>query len=196
MNMKKTNKIVISLPFMVLLALMPFFNVRAADVNDPLNKYDSMYRYNALENKVSFYKFINNEVLFPDLGYVIEKVGEKSLKISELSENLTKELQAITEKQNFSLEQLDKAMNVLKDRNEFKTFLMGSDLGIFRFQLIQIKNQTSLLYAFAIKDQEGINKIQIDDQIKLSKEEQMKVESLIREEEDKFSLFGWCVKIF
>lgn len=190
--MKKIIKTVINVSFMSLLTLFPFWRTQATEINNSSNEYDSIYRYNALENKISFSDFIHNQVLFPDL----ENKGEEILlKNNELQDNFKKELQIITEKQNFSIEQIEDAVNVLKDRNEFKTFLIGNDLGILRFQLVQIKNQTILLSVLALKSVNSLNKIQIDHQVKLSKEEGIKVENLILEQENKFSLFGWFVNI-
>lgn len=183
MNKRKTIEIARNASFMTLLVFLPLFNAQAANVSDPANEYDSMYRYNALENKVSFanYNFKDSTVLFPELGNVPDDVANK--------------LQDIAEKQNFSTEQIDNAISVLKDENGFKTFLVGNNLGVLKFQLVQIKSNASELNALVLINKDSANKMQIDTQIKSLKEEQAKVENLILEQENKFSLFGWFVNI-
>lgn len=59
MNMKETVKIVVSVLFMSLLALAPLFYAQAREVDNSINEDDSIYRYNALESKVSFSDFEN-----------------------------------------------------------------------------------------------------------------------------------------
>lgn len=182
--MKKTTKIVIkSISLIILFVLLPFLNAQATEINNPINEYDSMYRCNALENHTSFYDTIN----------IKNNSEEKSFKNIEILTDVTKELQDITKKQDFSTEQIENTINTLKNKNEIQTFLIGNDLGTLRFQLIQIKGLTSMLDILVLKTEDNAIKIQIDDQVKSLKEEQKKVESFVLEQKSKFSLFGWLV---
>ncbi len=54
-------KIAISASFMTLSALLLSFDTLALGVNTPvnINEYDSIYRYSALERKVSFRDLVN-----------------------------------------------------------------------------------------------------------------------------------------
>ena len=68
----------------------------ANEIDTPTKENDSMYRYNALENKSSFINFSNNNV---------DNLAEKSEKINTLPEVGTNKLQDITDKQNYSDDQ-------------------------------------------------------------------------------------------
>jgi len=59
--MKRMLKIAISASFMTLSALLLSFDTLALGVNTPvnINEYDSIYRYSALERKVSFRDLVN-----------------------------------------------------------------------------------------------------------------------------------------
>lgn len=171
----------------MVLALLFFSHAFASEVNssiDSIDKDNSIYKYNALENKISFSSLIN-----------VENLPEKYLKSDKLSDDFIKQLQNITEKQNFSINKTENAINTIQNRNKLKTFLIGNNLGILRFQLVQIKDQTYLLGILTLETENNMNKIQIDNHIKLLKEEQIKVEEFILEQENKFSLFGWFVTI-
>ena len=172
--------------FIIILTLLFFSNASAAEVTNPINEYDSIYRYNALENKISFAGFPNNNT-----DNLAEKLPAES--VLSVPDNPLKELQDVTEKQNSSIEKSENAINAIENRNGFKAFLMGNNLGILKFQMVQMRDQASLLEALSLKSQDNINKIQIDKQIKSLKEEQIKVENFILEKDNKFSLFGWLV---
>ena len=177
--------------FALLLSLLFFSSTFASVPNSPINEYDSMYRYNSLENKSNFRSLANNNV---------DSLEEKHLKNSENEDSespddITKKLQDITEKQNYSIEKIENALNALENRNQVKTFLIGKNLGILRFQLVQIKDQAYLLDALIPQTKDSTINFQINNQIKVLKEEQIKVENFILEQENKFSLFGWFVKM-
>ena len=110
-----------------------------------------------------------------------------------MPEDGTNKLQDITDKQNYSTQQIDEAINTLKKRNRIRTFLIGNKLGTLKFQMVQIKDQATLLEALALKTEYTKNKIQIASQVKFLREEQGNVENFIREKENEFSLFGWLV---
>lgn len=169
--------------FIIVLTLLLFSNASAFETTNPINEYNSIYRYNALENKLSFINITNNE----------DNLAGKLPANSVLPDNTLKELQDIIEKQNSSTEKSESAINAIENRNGFKTFLMGNNLGILKFQIVQMQDQVSLLEALSLKSQDNINKIQIDKQIKSLKEEQIKVENFVLQQDNKFSLFGWLV---
>lgn len=189
--MKKTTVAIINILSSIFMALMPFFFAQAnQQITNSVNEHDSIYQYNALENKISFNNLSKN---IPVSSFSnVENLAE--LKLNKLQNDVIKELDSIIEKQNFSIQEVDNFMNSFKD-NSVKTFFIGTDLGKLKFQLVQIQGQTSLLNALALKDQGNLNKVRIDSQIKFSKMEQKKVEDFISEKEKEFSLFGWVVDI-
>ena len=173
--------------FAMAFTLLFFSNAFASVPNSPINEHDSMYRYNSLENKNNFRSLANNV----DIDSLEEKYSEDS----EPSDDITKKLQDITEKQNYSMEKIENALNALENRNKVKTFLIGKNLGILRFQLVQIKDQAYLLDALLSKTEDNTVKLQINNQMGVLKEQQKRIENFILEQGNKFSLFGWFVKM-
>lgn len=137
---------------------------------------------NDFENKISFYNFPNN---------TIDNIMDESSRNSELPNDFVKKLQNITARQNFSIKQIDDAMNILNKNSRVKTFLVGNKLGTLKFQIVQIKDQVISLQNLTLDLEYAKNKTQIANQIKFLEEEQEKVENFIREKEKSFSLFGW-----
>ncbi len=175
-------RFLIRILFTTIFTLTLFTSAFASAENNP-NGYDSMYRYSVLENKVSFGNLENK----------VDSLAEKSQKINALPDDGAKKLQDITDKQNFSTQQIDNSLKNIKNRSRVKTSLIGNKLGTLKFQMIQIKDQATSLEALALKTEYTKNKIQIASQVRFLKEEQIKVENFIREKEDEFSLFGWLV---
>lgn len=167
------------------LAITPFFfsSVFAVEINSTPNENDSIYRYNALENNVSF----------TNLQDIDTDILKQELPINNKLDDFTKKLQDITLKQNFSTIQINNAIDAIKNRSGLKTFLIGNSLGILRFQSVQIKDQVSLLKNLILETEDKTIQLQIENQIKSSEQEQKKVENFILEQENKFSLFGWFV---
>lgn len=160
-------------------------NSLAGEQGNPANEYNSIYRYNALENKIYFSDTTNN----------VDILAKKLPGDTESIDNTAKELKDITEKQNSSIEKTENIIDTLENRSGLKTFMIGNSLGTLRFQLVQIKEHATLLEALALRSQYSSYMLQINNQFKIVKEEQLKVEDLILEHKDKFSLFGWFVKM-
>ena len=156
-------------------------NAFALEVNNPINEYDSIYKYNALENKNSFPNLATTD----DPTSIISTVKELP-KVNDLSNDVLKGLQDVSEKHNFSAEQIDNAISSIKSRSGLKTFLVGNSLGVLKFQLAQTKDQILTLNALTLKTTDSTMKIQIDSQIKLLQEEQVKVENFLLEQNNKF----------
>lgn len=157
-------------------------SVFAVDINNISNEYDSIYRYNALENNISFanLKDIAEE----------EVLKEKLLESNEL-DNFTKKLQNTTLKQNFSVAQVESILDVFKNKNGLKNFMIGSSLGVLKFQVTELKEQIIKMNILKTETEDDGIKVKIDDQIKFLIEKQIKAENFILEEESKFSLFRW-----
>lgn len=168
----------ISLVSPMVLPMIFFSSISLAnEIDNPAKEYDSMYMYNALENKVNFFSTKNQVAIL--LG---ENIADN---------DNTKKLENITEKQTDSIEKSDQAMSTIEDTTWVRTFLLGNSLGVLRFQVVQMKDETTSLEALALKPEYAKNQIQIASQVKLLKEKQEQVENFIREKENEFSLFGW-----
>ncbi len=166
------------LPIMLFFSLYSF-SAFANLEDDRVNEYDSMYRYNALENKVDFLSIISDDKVLTEHEVVAE-------------ENI-KKLKDVTEKQSSSMEKSENAISAIENRSALRTFLMGNKLGVLRFQMVQMKDQSYILDTLALKTESSAERTQIESQADISKQQQKKVENLILEQEDKFSLFGWLI---
>ncbi|MFA6585744.1 MAG: hypothetical protein WCS86_01110 [Candidatus Paceibacterota bacterium] len=156
-------------------------NILAIGPTNPINEYDSIYKYNALENKINFFDTTNNT--------------SDSLSLNEdksIEENIQK-LQEIIIKQNNSKESSENAINNINNNSELKTFIFGNGLGTLRFQMVQMKDQNYVLSILSLKNKDDEMKTQIDNQISISKEEQAKVQDFILSQSNKFNLLGWFV---
>ena len=145
---------------------------------------DNFYLYNALENKSSV------TVLFAAnyKNVIVEKKDNDN-------DEIAREVREIIEKQNYSTEKAGGLMDKIEGGSGLGKFLFGTNLGMLRFQLVQIKD---LIYHLeqlsnAIPDAEG--QVQIMEKIEASKEKQTKIENFISEQEQKFSLLGWFTKV-
>ncbi len=81
-------------------------------------------------------------------------------------------------------------MNVLENRSGLATFFVGNNLGVLKFQLVQVNDQIYVLNTLLGESQDDVTKSQINGQIKFLQEEQIKVENSLLQN-NKFSLFGW-----
>jgi|SRR3989344_9318234 len=181
------KKILIVTAFALFLSPQAFAAVEAGE-----NEYDSIYRYNALESQLSY------SYVFPDFqntGSVLSEDSTASDEEADKADDVAKKLEDLTEKQRFSMEQIDAAMEALKKENIIKTLLVGNNLGILRFQLAQINDLIYLLRSLADENEDESQKAVIDREIKVLKDEHVKVEKFVLEQEKKFSLFGWVARM-
>ncbi len=189
--MKNTQKTVKNASFIIMLAFLPLFHTSASSTSNPITEYqkeyDSMYTYHALENKVSF----------PDVGAVALNWEEKSNTQEEQKvSDVNADIQYILERQDFSFMQIDNAIkNILENENNLKTFFVGNDLGVLKFQLVQIKDYLTEFNGLSSLHTDTESTLTIDNHVTLLKEKQVEVENFIHERENKFSLFGWLVEI-
>jgi len=190
----KTIETISKITFALIFALMIFSSV-SANIEEPSvqsSEDESMYKYNALENKISLVELAKSSDI------VLEEQPETEENVTTTNEtklSFDDELKAITKKQNFSIAEIAKAISALEDRNEVKTFLIGNNLAVLRFQLVQIREQMVLLEKLSTKTDVTLTKIQIYDQIDSLKEEQKKVEEFISDQKNEFSVFGWFVNL-
>ncbi|OGI68400.1 hypothetical protein A2738_00735 [Candidatus Nomurabacteria bacterium RIFCSPHIGHO2_01_FULL_42_15] len=155
------------------------YTLEAFEVDEVTSEYDSIYRYNALENKVDFYK-IGSDTTFLLEEYTIDEDNIKSL-------------EAITEQQINSIEKSDHVITILEGRSAVQTFFLGNDLGVLKFQLVQMKDQGRTLNALMLKTNDNSMITQINSQIDALEQQRAKVNNFILERDDDFSVFGWLI---
>lgn len=172
-----------------LLALaIPFHNAVA---EEPVVLSDeSLYLYNALENKNSvtlLFEAYSPTVAIADTVVVPEN--------ENLEEKIAKQVDEVAEKQNYVSEQIDNLIGKIEDGSGIGKFLLGTKLGMLRFQLVQVKDQIYRLKQLDTKSSDITNKTKIETGLGLASEMQAKIENFIMKQERKFSLLGWFTKV-
>jgi predicted nuclease with TOPRIM domain len=90
-------------------------------------------------------------------------------------------------------------INAIQTRNKVKTFLFGTDYksaNELRKEMTATENQIDELNQLKEQIQNENHKVILEDQVQLLEQEKIKLQSFVEDNEDKFSLFGWFVKIF
>ncbi len=106
------------------------------------------------------------------------------------------QVRVIAQQQNDSDATTTKTIEKVQSRNKIKIFLFGSDyknLGVLRSEMVQTRNRIDQLNR-AIEN--ATNTTEIQAQIQTLEQEQVKIENFVKEQEGKFSLFGWLAKMF
>ncbi|MFA5392392.1 MAG: hypothetical protein WC306_01710 [Candidatus Paceibacterota bacterium] len=115
---------------------------------------------------------------------------------SSTKDGIGQQVRVIAQQQNDSDVTTTEAIEIIQSRNKIKTFLIGSDyknLGALRSEIVQTRNRIDQLNKVI---QNATNTTEIQGQIQTLEQEQAKIENFIKEQEGKFSLFGWLVKMF
>ncbi len=186
---RRINKISLTIVSIILLSLVYFSFASANEQTDIEKEYDSMYRYGALENKAYF------PTLAISTNIVEEKLPEIDTEIKPVMQDSAEILKDIKEKQNDSIKKSDYAINTIESRSGLRTFLIGNKIGILRFQMVQMEDQSHVLNALALESENETVKNQINTQINASEQQQERVKKIIIEQEGKSSIFGWFLGI-
>lgn len=145
-----------------------------------------------------------------DAGDVGEKLSEQHKKVSddvvkELKDSAEKdneikdEVNAIAEGVATSSEAIREKMDKIETRSSFRTFLFGSDyknLGALRSELVTSDNHIERLTKALDKTTSSTIKSSLEAQITQLQATKTKAETFVKDNESKFSLFGWFIKLF
>ena len=121
------------------------------------------------------------------------------LQVADREGGIGQQVRVIAQQQNQSASTTIQAMEKVQTRSKIKTFFFGSDyknLGTLRSEMVQTRNRLEQLNRLMEKVQDEGDKTELQNQIQTLEQEQTKIESFIKAEEGKFSLFGWLVKLF
>jgi hypothetical protein len=119
------------------------------------------------------------------------------LQIAEREEGIGEQVRTIAQQQNQSASTTIQAMEEVQTRSKIKTFLFGSDyknLGVLRSEMVQTRNRLEQLNRLMENVQNEGDQTELQNQVQALEQEQTKIESFIRNQEGKFSLFGWLVR--
>ncbi|HEY4494331.1 MAG TPA: hypothetical protein VJB95_02805 [Candidatus Paceibacterota bacterium] len=155
---------------------------------------DNMFRYNALESRLPPMEVslsivassaVHNIALSPWSTYVDPKEYKE--------EEIMGQVEEIARSRDSLKKEVEEEINRLKRKTRVGTFIIGSDLGRLRFQLVQIDDRIYRLTILGQRAAREADQLAIGEEIERLKNEQSKIEDFIKDQEEKFSLFGWLV---
>jgi hypothetical protein len=121
------------------------------------------------------------------------------LDLARMEPGLGEQIKVIAQEQNQSQEKVMNQINAIQTRNKVKTFLFGTDYksaNELRKEMTATENQIDELNQLKEQIQNENHKVILEDQVQLLEQEKIKLQAFVEDNEDKFSLFGWFVKIF
>jgi hypothetical protein len=121
------------------------------------------------------------------------------LAVADREGGIGQQVKVIAQQQNDAKDKVAEEITAVENRSSIKTFLLGSDyknLGDLRSQMVMAKNQITQLARLAGKAENDQDKTELQTQIQTLQQEQTNIDNFITQNENKFSLFGWAVKLF
>jgi len=121
------------------------------------------------------------------------------LRVADEEKEMGQQVRVIAQQQNQSASTTIQAMEKIQKRSKIKTFFFGSDyknLGTLRSEMVQTRNRLEELDGLMEDVQNEGEKIELQNQVQMLEQEQTKIESFIKAEENQFSLFGWLLRLF
>lgn len=105
----------------------------------------------------------------------------------------------IARSQDESKEKIAEAIDKVNKRNMLKTFLIGTDyknIGQLRSEMVKVDNDLEKLSELLAQTTNVDDKASLQVEIQKLTEQEQKINNFIKNNESKFSLFGWFVKLF
>lgn len=121
------------------------------------------------------------------------------LTVADREGGIGQQVKVIAEQQNDSNEKVAESIDKVEKRGKFKTFLIGTDYkntGALRSEMVKTRNQIEQLNRLVDKAENDQDKTELQAQIQTLEQEQANIDNFITQNENKFSLFGWAVKLF
>jgi hypothetical protein len=121
------------------------------------------------------------------------------LSIADKESEIGQEVKNIADQQNNIKDRAADLIYAVENRNKIKTFFIGTsyrNLGELRSQMVQTRNQIEQLKRLAERAQIEGDRTELQTQIQALEQEQTKINDFITQNESRFSLLGWAVKLF
>lgn len=109
------------------------------------------------------------------------------------------QVRAVAQSQNDSASVTATAFEKVEGRGSFHTFLTGSDyknLGVLRSQIASTSANIMKIKAVLPQVTNKVDRTELNAQIKVLEDEQVKTDAYINAKENAFSLFGWLNRMF
>jgi len=130
---------------------------------------------------------------------IMDTFVQNLLQVANRENGIGAQIRTIAQEQNQSASTTVQAMEKIQTRSQFKTFLIGNDyknLGELRSEMVKTQNRLQQLNQIMENTNNASDKTQLQDQVQTLEQEQTKIESFVKEQDSKFSLFGWFVRMF
>jgi len=121
------------------------------------------------------------------------------LQVADREGVIGKQVRTIAQQQNQAGEATAQAMEKVQTRSRIRSFLFGYDyknLGVLRSEMVQTRNRLEQVNRLMENVQNDGDKVELQNQVQLLEQEQIKIEEFIKTNEGKFSLFGWFTRLF
>lgn len=122
------------------------------------------------------------------------------LEVADENKNgIGEEVRAVAKEEDEAKEKVANAVEEIKNRSSIKTFLLGTDyknIGMIRSEIAKTQNRINRLTELLDAMTSSTGAVTTSEQIQNFTEAQTKLSDFIKLNEDKFSLFGWFVKLF
>jgi len=129
----------------------------------------------------------------------VAKVVKELEKVADRDNNIGDEVREVAQDEKELSETIKEKMDNVEKRSGFKIFLIGSDyknLGALKSKLVTTQNHLNRLNKSLERAATDEVKADLETQIYELDEIKTRAESFVVENESKFSLFGWFVKLF
>ena len=120
------------------------------------------------------------------------------LSVADREGGIGEQVRVIAQEQNDSKEKVAGEIETVESRSKIKTFFFGTDyknLGELRSDMVKTANQIERLRRLTEKAENPDNKSRLEAQTQALSREQTKIQKFITDNESRFSLFGWAVKL-
>ncbi len=119
------------------------------------------------------------------------------LAVADHEDGIGAKVRVIAKAQQDSQKTTSDALTGVESYGSFKTFFVGTDyknIGVLRSQMVVTANQIDQLKKFADQATNSTNKAELEAQIKILEQDQNVIDTFIKLNEAKFSLFGWLFR--
>ena len=130
---------------------------------------------------------------------VVATFVQSLLAVADREGGIGQQVKVIAQQQNDAKDKTADEITTVESRGKLKTFFLGTDYkntGALRSQMVQTRNQIDQLKRLADKAENPQDKAELLTQIQVLEQQQEGINSFITQNESKFSLFGWAVKLF
>lgn len=130
---------------------------------------------------------------------VVSTFVQSLISVADREDGIGAQVRVIAQQQSTSGTEVSEKIVAIESRSKIKTFLVGSDyknLGALRSEMVKTRNSIDQLKRLVERATIEEDKTTLQNQITALEQEQTNINAFIAQNESKFSLFGWVVKLF